>query len=91
MLTTRTFGHAVVPSAFSAMAHAAHTQVVDSTAAQRPVHRATVSGGITVTNKAISLIPTFTLGKPAAIFDFAVRKGAVSFEPQFRVGLNGKP
>jgi hypothetical protein len=31
------------------------------------------------------------LGKPAAILDVAIRKDALSFEPQFRVGLNGKP
>lgn len=50
-----------------------------------------VSAGVTVTNKGIATIPSFTLGKPAAIFDLGLRKGRVSFEPQFRFGLDGKP
>lgn len=50
-----------------------------------------VSGNVSVTNKGISLIPSFTLGRPAAIFDVAIRNGRVGFEPQFRVGLDGKP
>lgn len=50
-----------------------------------------VTGAVTLTNKGISLIPTFTLGKPAAIADLGIRKGDLSFEPQFRFGLDGKP
>lgn len=50
-----------------------------------------VSAAATVTNKGISLIPSFTLGRPAAIFDLSVRAGDLSFEPQFRFGLDGKP
>lgn len=53
--------------------------------------RTQVGGAVTVTNKGISLIPALTLGKPAAIFDVAITGGAVSFEPQFRFGLDGKP
>lgn len=41
-----------------------------------------VSGAVSVTNNGISLVPTFSLGKPAAIFDVAVRKKRFSFEPQ---------
>ena len=48
-------------------------------------------GAVTVTNNGISFIPNFTLGKPAAIFDMSVRKGKLSFEPQFRFALEGKP
>lgn len=41
-----------------------------------------VSGAIAATNNGISLVPTFSLGKPATIFDLAVRKKRFSFEPQ---------
>lgn len=50
-----------------------------------------VSGNINVNSKGISLVPALTLGRPAAIVDLVVRKGAVSFEPQFRFALDGKP
>lgn len=46
---------------------------------------------VTVTNNGISFIPTFSLGKPAAIFDLNVGKKCLSFEPQFRFSLEGKP
>jgi hypothetical protein len=45
---------------------------------------------VTVTNNGISFIPTFSLGKPAAIFDMSVGR-KLSFEPQFRFALEGKP
>jgi hypothetical protein len=48
-------------------------------------------GTVTITNKGISLIPNLTLGKPAAIFDLSVGKKRISFEPQFRFALEGKP
>lgn len=51
----------------------------------------TVSGAVTVTNNGVSLLPTFTLGKPAAIFDLSVGGRQLSFEPQFRFALEGKP
>lgn len=47
-------------------------------------------GAATITNNGISFIPTFSLGKPAAIFDMAVGR-KLSFEPQFRFSLEGKP
>jgi len=53
--------------------------------------RTETSGAITVTNKGISLIPSFTLGKPATIVDVAVTRGELAFEPQFKVGLDGYP
>ena len=53
-------------------------------------HAKYFGGGVTVTNNGISLLPTFTLGKPAAIFDMKVG-GRLTFEPQFRVLLEGKP
>ncbi len=50
-----------------------------------------LTGAVTVTNKGISFIPSFTLGKPAVISDIAIRWDRVSFEPQFRFGTDGKP
>ena len=48
-------------------------------------------GAVTITNKGISLIPNLTLGKPAALFDLSLGKKRISFEPQFRFALEGKP
>lgn len=48
------------------------------------------NGAITATNNGISFIPTFSLGKPAVIFDLSVGK-RLSFDPQFRFALEGKP
>ncbi|MBF9252938.1 hypothetical protein I2I11_06520 [Pontibacter sp. 172403-2] len=49
------------------------------------------AGAVSVTNKGISTIPSFTLGKPAVIFDMSVGTRKLSFEPQFRFALEGKP
>jgi hypothetical protein len=48
------------------------------------------SGAAGVTNNGISLIPTFSLGKPAAIFDISVGN-RFSFDPEFTFSLKGKP
>jgi len=48
------------------------------------------SGFITLTTKGISSIPNLTLGKPAAIIFMSVGR-RLRFEPEFRLGLNGKP
>lgn len=50
-----------------------------------------VSGVLTVTNKGISMIPTFTLGRPAAMLEMSVKRERLSFDPQIRWGLDGKP
>ena len=49
------------------------------------------SGAAGVTNNGISLIPTFSLDKPAAIFNMSVGKSKLSFEPEFAFSLAGKP
>ena len=49
------------------------------------------SGVITATNNGISLIPSFSLGKPALLFDLSLGKGRLSFDPMLRFGLDGKP
>ena len=47
-------------------------------------------GSVTVTTKGISTFPNLTLGRPAAIFDLAMGR-KLTFEPQFRFDINGKP
>ena len=64
-------------------------QKMDSMATQQAVGR--FSTGASVTNNGVSLIPSFSLGKPAAIFDLSLGKKRLSFEPQFRFALSGKP
>ena len=54
----------------------------------KPVN--TFKSSVSITNNGISLIPTFTLGEPAAIFDMSVGR-RLSFDPQFRFSLEGKP
>jgi hypothetical protein len=68
------------------LTHVSFSQNNDSTKA---VSR--FGGTVTVTNKGISTIPNLTLGKPAAIFEMIAGKGKLSFEPQFRFALEGKP
>ncbi len=48
-------------------------------------------GNIQLTNNGISLVPTFSLGDPALIFDLKFVKGRHSFEPDMRFALEGKP
>jgi len=49
------------------------------------------SGSVSATNNGISFIPTFSLGKPAAIFNLSLGGKKLSFEPEFRASLEGKP
>lgn len=50
-----------------------------------------VAGSAGLTNNGISLIPNFSLGDPAAIFNLSVSKGRLSFETDFNFSLEGKP
>ncbi|HEX2393838.1 MAG TPA: hypothetical protein VHI78_00740 [Bacteroidales bacterium] len=45
---------------------------------------------VTLTTKGISTVPNLTLGKPAVMFDMRAGK-KLTFEPQFRFALEGKP
>lgn len=72
--------------ASTSLAHPAFSQEVDTT---RP--RTVVAGLLTLTNKGISTIPSFTLGKPAGILEVSIARSGFSFDPQFRWGLDGKP
>lgn len=62
------------------------SQSVDST--QTPSF---FRGQITATNNGVSLIPSFSLGKPAVLFDLNIGKRRLSFDPMIRFGMNGKP
>ncbi len=50
-----------------------------------------LAGQITATNNGVALIPSFSLGKPAVLFDMNLGKGRLSFDPMFRFAMNGKP
>ena len=50
-----------------------------------------ISGAVAVTQNGFSILPMFTLGKPAAIFDLSVGNARLAFEPQFRPSLEGRP
>ena len=71
---------------FLMLTHASFAQKNDS--AKNSSH---FFGSFSVTNNGISLIPTFSLGKPAAIFQLSMGKGKFSFEPELRFSLGGKP
>lgn len=64
----------------------AFSQKSDSTKTDRHF-----GGSVLVTTKGISTIPNLTLGKPAAIFELSIGTKKLSFEPQFRFALEGKP
>lgn len=50
-----------------------------------------LSGDIFLTHNGISLVPTFSLGKPAVMFLFSIGKKRLTFEPDIRFALEGKP
>lgn len=67
-------------------AHFSYSQKTDSTKSA-----GFFSGAISVTNNGISIVPSFSLGKPAAIFMFSAGKKRLSFDPDIRFSLAGKP
>jgi hypothetical protein len=46
---------------------------------------------LSITNNGFSIIPAFTLGKPAGFLDMRMGNKRLSFEPQFRFALEGRP
>ena len=48
-------------------------------------------GTASITQNGISLVPSFSLGDPAALFDLKFIKGRFSFEPDMRFALEGNP
>lgn len=49
------------------------------------------NGAITATNNGVSIIPSFSLGRPAAFFDLSIGGDRFSFDPMLRFGMDGKP
>lgn len=81
-----TINEIVLFAAAVSLAQPVLAQNVDSTQS-----KTIVSGLVTVTNKGISTVPSFTLGKPAAILNVSIARNGFAFEPEFRWGLNGRP
>lgn len=79
--------HAFLLLVLLLFAHASFSQKKDSTKAISHF-----SGSVSVTNNGFSFVPSFSLGEPAAIFNFNINGGKrFSFEPEFRFSLEGKP
>jgi hypothetical protein len=51
----------------------------------------TLGGTITATNNGISIIPSFSLEKPALYLDMSMSGERFSFDPLLQFGMNGKP
>ncbi|MBN3581001.1 hypothetical protein JYB64_01285 [Algoriphagus aestuarii] len=49
------------------------------------------NGTITATSNGISIIPFFSLGRPAFLFDLSLGGERFTFDPMMRFGMNGKP
>jgi len=71
---------------FLLLAHFSFSQATDSV--KNISH---LSGSVSVTNNGISIIPTFSLNKAAAVFNISAGKGRLSFEPYLGFSLEGKP
>lgn len=68
------------------LAHLSFSQKTDSTKSS-----SYFSGSVSVTNNGISIVPTFSLDKPAAIFMLSAGKNRFSFDPDLRFSLSGRP
>ena len=72
--------------AFLLLTYRSFSQKTDSTKSS-----SYFSGSASITNNGISIVPTFSLEKPAAIFMLSAGKGRFSFDPDIRFSLSGKP
>ena len=77
--------------AVAAFAWTCLTSVAEAQPGAEALRPVDVWGAVNVNSKGISLVPALTLGRPAAIVDLGVRKRNLSFEPQLRFALDGKP
>ena len=50
-----------------------------------------LNGSVNITNNGISLIPNFSLGKPAVIINLSAGKSRLTFDPDIRFSLSAKP
>ena len=71
---------------FLMFTHLSFSQKTDST--KSIIH---FSGSVSVTNNGISIVPSFSLDKPAVQFNLSMRKNRFSLEPDIRFSLAGKP
>ena len=76
----------IIPLLLAGLPPALCAQESDNTVAK--VNR--FGGAVTIQSKGISTIPNLTLGEPAIVFDMSVGR-KLTFEPQFRFSLEGKP
>ena len=76
----------IFPLLLISISHTLSAQKNDSTITKI----SSFGGAVTIQSKGISTIPNLTLGKPAAVFDLKVGR-KLTFEPQFRFSLDGKP
>lgn len=86
--TKNTFQKLILTISISVIFQTTFAQDTDSTA-----KIINFRGAASVTNNCFSFIPAFSLGKPAAIFNFNINGGKrFSFEPEFRFALkDGRP
>ncbi len=66
-------------------------EVVYSEGVEDPWKVKHIGGVITATNNGISLLPSFSLGKPALMFDLTMGNKKMSFDPMLRFSMEGKP
>ena len=76
----------ILPLLLVGLSHTLYAQEKDSSISK--LNR--FGGAVTIQSKGISTIPNLTLGKPAMVFDMSVGR-KLTFEPQFRFSLEGKP
>ena len=72
-----------------ALLHLAHFSFSQKTDSTKVI--STFSGAVSATNNGISIVPSFSLDKPAAIFNLSLGRNRWSFEPDLRFSLQGKP
>ncbi|MBY0434478.1 MAG: hypothetical protein K2U26_10245 [Cyclobacteriaceae bacterium] len=64
---------------------------VGAASAQRKDSTFFFRADVSMTNNGFSIVPAFTLGAPAAYLDMRMGNKRLSFEPQFRFVLEGRP
>jgi hypothetical protein len=76
---------ALLVISFLSWAQISFSQKVDST---KKINH--FGASVSVTNNGIAFVPAFSLGRPAVVFDLSAGR-KLSFDPQFRFALDGKP
>ncbi|MHA8087288.1 hypothetical protein [Aquirufa sp. Wall-65K1] len=56
-----------------------------------PKYPTQINGSISITNNGISIVPSFSLEKPASIFNMSISKGRFSFDPELAFSWEAKP